>query len=211
MKNWQSKEGAMRKNHILIDFENVQPESLAALDAEHFHVIVFCGANQTKVPLDLAMALQKIAPRARYIRVSGSGSNALDFHIAFYIGELAAADPAAYFHVISKDKGFDPLMDHLKSRGISALRSTAVRDIPLIKATGAKTPEDRLQLALANLRQRGSALPRTVKTLSSTLSALFNKQLEEKEVFALVESLAEEGLIAISGTKVTYTLAPKKP
>lgn len=201
----------MRKNYVLIDFENVQPESIAALDAEHFHVIVFCGANQTKVPLDLAIALQVIAPRARYLRISGSGSNALDFHIAFYIGELASADPTAYFHVISKDKGFDPLIDHLKSRGISALRSTAIKDIPVIKAAGAKAPEDRLQLALSNLRQRGSALPRTVKTLSSTLNALFNKKLDDEDVAALIASLVKGNHIAISGAKVAYTLTPKKP
>lgn len=28
--------------------------------------------------------------RAEYIRISGNGSNALDFHIAFHIGELSA-------------------------------------------------------------------------------------------------------------------------
>jgi len=48
--------------------------------------------------------------RAEYVRISGNGSNALDFHIAFYIGQLAAHEPDAYFHIISKVTGFDPLI-----------------------------------------------------------------------------------------------------
>jgi len=40
----------MRINYVLIDFENVQPESLAVLQQDHFKVMVFVGANQTKVP-----------------------------------------------------------------------------------------------------------------------------------------------------------------
>ena len=40
----------MRTNYVLIDFENVQPESLVGLQQDHFKVLVFVGANQTKVP-----------------------------------------------------------------------------------------------------------------------------------------------------------------
>jgi hypothetical protein len=37
---------SMRINYVLIDFENVQPESLAVLQHEHFKVMVFVGTNQ---------------------------------------------------------------------------------------------------------------------------------------------------------------------
>lgn len=198
----------MKKNYVLIDFENVQPASIAALGAEHFEVIVFCGANQTKVPLDLAMTMQRMAPRARYLQIAGHGANALDFHIAFYIGELAAKDPAAFFHIISKDKGFDPLVAHLKTRSIFAARSASIGEIPLLKAAGAKTPDDRLKAAVENLSQRGNSRPRTIKTLTSTLSALFNKQLSEPEIATLIDRLAKARLIAIDGAKVVYSLKP---
>jgi hypothetical protein len=33
----------MKTNHVLIDFENVQPESLSALSAEQFKILVFVG------------------------------------------------------------------------------------------------------------------------------------------------------------------------
>lgn len=35
----------MRTNYVLIDYENVQPTSLAGLDAEHFRVLVCVGAS----------------------------------------------------------------------------------------------------------------------------------------------------------------------
>ena len=105
----------MKTNYVLIDYENVQPEAMAVLNEEHFKVIVFVGANQAKVSFDVASALQQMGERAEYVRISGNGSNALDFHIAFYIGQLAAREPDAYFHIVSKDTGLDPLVQHMKA------------------------------------------------------------------------------------------------
>jgi hypothetical protein len=117
---------ALMKNVVLIDFESVQPESLPGLELPHWHLMVFVGANQSKLPLGLAMAMQRMGDRAQYVQISGQGPNALDFHIAFYMGELAAAEPSAVFHVVSKDKGFDPLIEHLKSRKIAVFRSVSL-------------------------------------------------------------------------------------
>jgi len=79
---------------------------MAVLDKEHFKVIVFIGANQVKVSFEVASVLQRMGERAEYIKITGNGSNALDFHVAFYIGQLAAKEPEAYFHIVSKDTGF---------------------------------------------------------------------------------------------------------
>ena len=48
----------MKNNYILIDFENVHPKSLEILNGHPFKVIVFVGANQAKVPLELVMSMQ---------------------------------------------------------------------------------------------------------------------------------------------------------
>ena len=196
----------MRTNYVLIDYENVQPEALSILDAEHFKVIVFVGATQTKVTFETAAALQRMGNKAEYIKISGNGPNALDFHIAFYIGQLAAEDPTAYFHVISKDTGFDPLIQHLKTRKLFAARSRDVGDIPLVKVANTKTPDEKLAVIVANLRQRGASKPRTVKTLSSTISSIFQKQLLEEELESLLGELQAKGLLAVNGAKVTYML-----
>jgi hypothetical protein len=196
----------MRTNYVLVDLENVRPELLEQLAHEHFKVIVFVGANQAKLPFELAASLQSLGTRAEYVKISGNGPNALDFHIAYYIGKLAAADPSTYFHIVTKDTGFDPLIQHLKSKKVLAGRVSTIGDIPLVKASNSKSSPERLEIVLTRLKQLKAAKPRKVSTLSSTIASLFQKQLSEQEVAALVQALATQGYLAISGVKVAYSL-----
>ena len=196
----------MRTNYVLIDYENVQPSALSVLEKEHFKVVVFVGANQVKVAFDVAAQLQRLGPSASYVKISGNGPNALDFHIAYYIGHLAAAEPDAYFHIISKDTGFDPLISHLKSKKIFACRSKDIGDMPIVKAANSKTQPEKLAVIVTNLKQRGASKPRTVKTLSSTISSLFQKALAEDELAAILKHMEQQGFITVTGTKVGYSL-----
>lgn len=196
----------MRPNFVLIDYENVQPESLECLNAEQFRVLLFVGANQTKLPFDMAAAMQQLGSRAQYVKISGNGSNALDFHIAFYIGELANREPTAYFHIISKDSGFDPLIQHLKSRKIGALRSKSLDEIPLLKANHTKSVPEKVAIVVADLQRRGPSKPRAIGTLSSTVASIFQKQLPANELSELLMALQEQGIVMVSGNKVSYAL-----
>ncbi len=196
----------MKTNYVLIDYENVQPATLGVLNRENFKILVFVGANQTKVPFEVAAALQHMGERAQYIKISGNGSNALDFHIAYYIGKIAAKEPEAYFHIISKDTGFDPLIQHLKSTKIMAARSADMSEIPAIRGNTSKEPENRISVIVADLKRRGASKPRAVKTLSSTINSMFQKKLKEAELSSLLSELSAKGIIAITGTKVSYTL-----
>jgi hypothetical protein len=191
-------------NYLLIDYENVQPDTFAAFDANDFRVMVFVGAGQSKVAFDTASALQKLGDKAEYVKISGNGSNALDFHIAYYIGKISAQDPGACFHVISKDSGFDPLIQHLTDQNIVAARFKDVLDIPILKtAFGRPTPEG-LNVVIANLRRRGATKPTTLKALTNTIDSVFHKQLSGEAVEALVKTLEKDGLITVSDNKVSY-------
>lgn len=117
----------------MIDFENVQPQSLASLEKGNYEVRVFVGATQPKLPFELVEAMQRLGSRAEYVRIAGNGPNALDFHIAYYIGKLSSADPTAHFVIVSKDTGFDPLIKHLVSLGITVSRSKTVPGAPKAK------------------------------------------------------------------------------
>lgn len=167
----------MRTNYVLIDYENVQPETLSELAKDHVKVMVFVGANQTKVNFEVAASLQAMGDRAQYIKISSSGPNALDFHIAFYIGMIAGRDPDAYFHIISKDTGFDPLIQHLKTRKVLACRSKTINDMPMVKAANSKTPDERIEAVIADLKRRRASRPRTFKTLTSTIASISQKKL----------------------------------
>lgn len=196
----------MRTSYVLIDYESVQPSSMTALEQECIKVIIFVGEKQTKVAFELAASLQQLGARVAYVKISGSGPNALDFHIAFYIGQLAAAEPNACFHIISKDTGFDPLITHLKSKKISVTRSKDVAEILIAKTSIPKSQSERHVAILANLRQRGSSKPRTVKTLSSTINSMFQKLLSDAEIAGLLEDLQKQGIISIAGNSISYAL-----
>lgn len=118
----------MPKHFILIDFENVQPTSLGALQGGEHQVRVFVGASQNRVPLELAAALQAFGSNAEYIQITGNGSNALDFHIAYAIGHLSALHPDARFTIVSRDTGFDPLIKYLAHKNVVCKRVATLAD-----------------------------------------------------------------------------------
>jgi hypothetical protein len=107
---------------FLIDFENVQPKALGRLQPGAARIKVFLGQHQSRLMLELVRALQPFGNDAEYIQITGSGPDAVDFHIAFYIGRLASAHPGAGFTIVSKDRGFDPLVRHLETLGIACRR-----------------------------------------------------------------------------------------
>jgi hypothetical protein len=194
----------VKNNYILIDYENVQPKSLASLNGHPVKVLVFVGANQAKVPFELASSLQALGSNAEYVRIGGNGSNALDFHIAFYVGQIAERDPDAYFHIISKDTGFDPLIKHLKAKKIPAQRERDLSEIPLLRLSNATSPEDKIAAIVKRLSALGHARPRKVKTLANTINALFMKTLEEPELTGLIGKLCERQYVAIEHENVSY-------
>lgn len=196
----------MRTHYVLIDYENVQPQSLASLSEAHFKVVLFVGASQPKLAFEIADAMQRLGDRAQYIQISGNGPNALDFHIAFYVGHIAATDANACFHIISKDAGFDPLIRHLKAKNISVVRSKAIADIPSPDAGKGDDLSERVALVVANLKQRKPSPPRTLKTLSSSVASLFQNRLTGDESLALVSELRRLGFVLVDGNKVSYAL-----
>jgi hypothetical protein len=199
----------VRINYVLIDYENVQPTDLAMLRDGPFKVKVFLGANQAKIPVALAAALQGLGANAEYIPLASSGSNALDFHIAYYVGVLSAQDSSAFFHIISKDTGFDPLVKHLKEKGVLAQRSTSIATIPYFKPSLPPTTDAQLEVVVAHLAKLKAAKPRSEKTLLSTLHALFKKELSEHQLSALFALLCKRGIVKVDGTKISYELPPE--
>lgn len=197
---------ASRTNYVLVDYENVQPTDLAMLNGGPFKVKVFLGANQAKIPVALAAAMQGLGGDAEYVLLESSGSNALDFHIAYYIGLLSAQDPAAFFHIVSKDTGFDPLIKHLKTKGVFSQRSVSISAIPFFKPALPSGSDAQIEVVVAHLVKLKAAKPRAEKTLLSTLHALFKKELSEHQLAALFTSLCKRGIVKVDGTKVSYSL-----
>ena len=67
----------MPTNYVLVDFENVQPDSLAALATGQFRVKVFVGASQAKgrISFELVHSMQALGANAEYVKIARTGKN----------------------------------------------------------------------------------------------------------------------------------------
>ena len=200
------KDNSMRNNYVLIDFENVVPDNLELLDQEWIKVLLFVGKNQTKLPFALVKVVQKLGTRAQYIEMMGAGHNALDFHIAFYIGRISATDKNAYFHIVSNDQGFDPLIAHLKQEHIFADRVPKIEEIPALVQTTvvSKSLPERIAFAKERILKINVSRPRTRKTLTSHVAAMFSKMLSEEDVGAVIDGLFKDGCARENGKRIEY-------
>ena len=194
----------MKTRQIFIDSENVQPRDLALLKGRDSRVMIFVGATQAKLPTEFAIAVQALGSAAEYVQIAGSGRNALDFHIAYYLGRASGDVSTGESYVISKDTGFDQLLRHLKSKGIICQRFASIGDIPGLKEAAARPEADPIQRILANLAKRAAAKPRTVKTLRSSIKNLLGAQGTEETVDRLMGELERLNAIRVVDGKVAY-------
>ena len=195
----------MKTQVILVDWENVQPELLPALNLDDTRVLVFLGPHQHKLSVATVQAVHKLGERAKYVQVSKQGNDALDMHIAFYIGQLAVELKDVYFHVIAKDRDYDPLIAHLKNLKIGAAKWPDLASIPVLKRAAATTLKEQIEATKDWLLERKVNRPKTLKTLTNSLkTSAFAGRLEDDEIGLLVQGLVERKLISIQGQKIEY-------
>lgn len=179
---------------VLVDFESVQAIDFGRL-APDTRIAVFAGELQRKVPIEVAMGLQEMGERARWVRSSGTGPNALDFHIAFELGRMAQAGEHGPVVVLSRDKGFDPLLDWLRTQhGIPASRVTTIAEAfgytpdapnappaaePIVVDFGAVTPAPRP--AQPALQSNGMHVvePHVMRTLQAEASSVVPRSVPQ--------------------------------
>src|SRR6478736_7894735 len=107
-------------NHVFVDYENVHHIDSAIIGDATVHFTLLLGAQKTKLDATLVEKLLLHAPTIEWVRLKHLGPNAVDFALAYYVGRAAIANPCGYFHIVSKDKGYDALIEHLRSKHIRA-------------------------------------------------------------------------------------------
>src|SRR5207253_5507578 len=118
---------------LLVDYENIGKIDLGAIPAG-VRVLFFFGASQKSVPTEFLKAALRLGERFLPIDIEGQSKNALDFHIAFYLGEYLTRSPGTSCVVLSKDKGFDPLIRHLVRRGFTRPPANSLAAAPRSRA-----------------------------------------------------------------------------
>ncbi|MCX6896733.1 MAG: PIN domain-containing protein [Verrucomicrobia bacterium] len=189
-----------RTNHIFIDFENVQEADFDRIAGKDVKVVLVLGKQQKSLPVSLVKKLLKYSAQVELVEVDSSGRNALDLVLAQKVGEAKICDPQGYFHIVSKDKGFDAQIAHLRQTGTLAARHAGFFDIPLLM-----NHAERVQYAVKQLASIGRTRPAKQSTLATQMQQLFGKSLSMDEVSALIQALTKQQVINISTTgAVTY-------
>lgn len=198
----------MKEGLLLVDYENVGQVELEAIP-EHVHVLFFFGASQRSVPTGLLKGALKLGKRFVAIDIEGRGKNALDFHIAFYLGECLATSPRQHCSILSNDKGFDPLIKHLLGRGFTVRRVGSVKQAfgQPRAAPSRETPSAFQELAVRWLSgMQKNKRPRKRKGLVSYLESRFGRKVSEQDVQKLVDRMVSDKQLVDTGGAITYYL-----
>ncbi|WP_310427706.1 PIN domain-containing protein [Chamaesiphon sp. VAR_48_metabat_135_sub] len=190
---------------LFIDYENVTQVRLVDLQQPNLKIFIFVGCAQVKIPFELVREAHLLGEAVEWIGVEGSGANALDFHIVFYLGQISLKSPAADYVILSRDRGFDPLIQHLAKRGISCRRIDSL-DV-LSGRTELTYSQDFLSdIAIAKL---SAAIPKSRPKKRSTLytylkSVLTKYQPSEPEIKQLLDSWFVTGKVTEIKDKISY-------
>jgi hypothetical protein len=193
----------MTQKLLLVDFENVQQIDLARLD-ENYQIIIFVGASQKSVPIELVTNAQKLGKRIEWQRIDANGSNALDFFIACQLGRVLEKSPQLHCLVLSKDTGFDPLLRHLNKNGLKCKRLNSLLELdPKTTQADEADPNYKRVVELLSKSEKKTR-PRKRKTLSSHISSMFQKKINQTEINHIIDILFANKLISETNGAITY-------
>jgi hypothetical protein len=191
-----------RPKLLLVDYENVQQVELARLD-EGFRVIIFVGVSQKSVPIELVTSAQKLGSRVEWQKVTGDGRNALDFFIALHLGRVIERSPRPDVVILSKDKGFDPLLKYLNANGLKARRVSSLSELQAGTAAPVQDPNLKRVVELLGKSDKRSR-PRKRRTLAQAISAMHQKKLSRPDIDRIINSLFALKLISEAHGIITY-------
>jgi hypothetical protein len=184
--------------YIFIDCENVALQAIPD-HAGIQRLFLFVGENQKNVPLEIAKSVGKLGPKADFVEMHGTGKNALDFHIAYYLGKYAEIDPKGSFRIVSKDKGFDPLVRHLQTAKIdcSRVENLSTKFIGKMELQGMID-----ELGPHFLQMSAKARPKKASKLKAYIKSRYRE--EDALVDEVFGGLAATGLFVLDGAKIKY-------
>jgi len=186
---------------LLVDFENVHQVDLSLVRPSS-RVLIFLGCNQKCIPVDLVTAAHSLGERVEWIRIEGNGANSLDFHIACHLGQMIERKTNSVCVVLSKDKGFDPLLKYLNRNGLKCRRIETLEHRKQEKPAVVDTPYVRVLSILRKMEKK--SLPRRRKTLVTHITSLFQEGVSAQEVERVIDRLFADKHLAEENGEIAY-------
>lgn len=112
----------------LIDYENTGVKGLHGIERlrEDDLVIIFYGPKTGAVPFDEHVRISTAASHVEYIKTTKTAKNYLDFQLTTYLGYLVAQTAVRIFRIVSKDSGYDSVVDFWGKKGMDIKRQENV-------------------------------------------------------------------------------------
>jgi hypothetical protein len=196
----------MKKNIILIDYENIQNVDLKPLITQDVIIYIFHGKDQKFTGPLLKIALEFGKDKFIPVEICGNGKNAADFHIAYFMGKLSKEIENPFFHIISKDTGFNPLVHYIKDIDkVFCLQEAAISDIPLLKfILPEKNSNPHYQMVVDFLSTRKAGKPKMKNTLRNQIISICKKEINESDADKIIQKLIADKLIYCKEEYVSY-------
>ncbi|MFC1950852.1 PIN domain-containing protein [Chloroflexota bacterium] len=193
-------------NRILfVDYENVQNIDLDFIKKESLETIVFVGKSQKKIPFEIVQKAQQLGKLITWHQIEGQGSNALDFHIAFLLGHLTATDAGKEneYIVLSKDKGFDPLLRYVQKERYNCRRINSLLELQngTIDTSSNKNLEKALEI-LGKIEK--PKRPRNRNTLFKYIQNILGNKTPEQETTTVIDRLFIDDKLTEHNNRLKY-------
>ena len=123
----------------LIDYENTGVKGLLGIEQlkEDDLIIIFYGPKTGAVPFDEHVKICQAASQVKYIKTTKTAKNYLDFQLTTYLGYLVGQTDVKEYYVISKDSGYDSVIDFWKKWGIRIVRKENIAGQKMTAKTAA--------------------------------------------------------------------------
>ena len=190
----------MRKT-IYVDFENVP--NVEIREMSDTRILIFIGQSQKRLSTNIVKAIQPLGKNVEWIQINGSGKNALDFHIAYYLA-MHKEQPDTEHYIISKDAGFDPLIVHANGLGQKVRRVVSFADVFEKIGLGKELEGKYKKVKEILMKQQKTRRPKSRKTLSSFIETTFQKKISTAETNKLIENLFRDGLLEEKSKRISY-------
>ncbi len=116
----------------LVDYENVSDAGLNGIDklTPADLVIIFYGSKVKSIAYDSLIAITGSSANIEHIKAEKTAKNYLDFQLTTYLGYKLGQNSFKDIYVISKDSGFDAVVDFWSNKGFSIFRQSSIIIFP---------------------------------------------------------------------------------
>ncbi|WP_318387752.1 PIN domain-containing protein [Enterobacter sp.] len=194
----------LKRIYAFVDYENLGGIEKLTL-SNYEKIIIFTGPHQDTVKLPTSTLGRDLC--IHITQVPSVSKNNVDFHLVLELGKLNETLPKEIvFHVVSRDKGYDGVIDHLNKTGRVCLRLSLPSHTPIIENESKLEKEvtDCVQELCAFFKKSKNNRPGTLVALSNVIKSRMKKSWTESRDKIIKQEFIRMGVMHVNGNAVTW-------